>query len=82
MRRFLARFSKPVRSVHAQSWADFTITTFGFKFSVHTGMIVRRRGIFGTLILQDNAEQDFESGQAVARRRRYQVPVSIGRLSP
>ena len=37
MRRFLARFSEPVRSVHAPSWADFITATPVFKFSVQTG---------------------------------------------
>ncbi len=36
MRRFLARFGEPVRSVHAPSWADFITTTPVFKLSVHT----------------------------------------------
>ncbi len=36
MRRFLARFSEPVSSVRAPSWADFITTTRELKFSVHT----------------------------------------------
>src|SRR3981081_1673931 len=36
MRRFLARVSEPVRSVHAPSWADFITATPELKFSVHT----------------------------------------------
>ena len=43
MRRFLARFSEPVRSVHAPSWADFITATPEFKLSVHLkGMITRK----------------------------------------
>src|ERR1035438_9128202 len=30
-------FSEPEASVHARSLADFTTTTSGFRFSVHTG---------------------------------------------
>jgi hypothetical protein len=37
MRPFLARFSEPVWSGHAPSWADFTTTTRELKFSVQTG---------------------------------------------
>lgn len=36
MRRFLARFSGLESSVHTRSSAGFTITTSGFRFSVHT----------------------------------------------
>src|SRR3954447_13795659 len=36
MRRSLAWYSAPVSSVHAPSWADFTITTRGLNFSVYT----------------------------------------------
>jgi hypothetical protein len=36
MRRSSARFSQPVSSVHAPSWADFTTITSVLKFSVHT----------------------------------------------
>ena len=32
----LARFSEPVWSGRAPSWADFTMSTSRFKFSVHT----------------------------------------------
>jgi hypothetical protein len=40
IRGFLARFSEPVRSVHAPSWADFITATPEFKLSVHLkGMI-------------------------------------------
>jgi hypothetical protein len=51
MRRSLVRYSVPVSSVRASSWADFITTTPVFKFSVHT----RIRGIgflvlFGTLL--------------------------------
>jgi carboxyl-terminal processing protease len=36
MRRFLARFGEPVRSVHAPSWADFITAMVGFKvFGTH-----------------------------------------------
>src|ERR1700724_3129881 len=38
MRQSLARFSEPVSSVHAPSWADFITATPAFKLSVHTGM--------------------------------------------
>jgi hypothetical protein len=38
MRRSLARFSGPASLVHAPSWADFTTTTAGFEFSVHTAL--------------------------------------------
>lgn len=41
MRRSLARFSGPVSLIRAQSLADSTITTFEFRFSVHTGVPVR-----------------------------------------
>src|SRR3984893_324980 len=37
MRRFPARFSEPVSSVHALSWADFITATSALKLSVHTG---------------------------------------------
>ena len=37
-RRFLARFSGPEASVHPRYLVDFTITTSGFRFSVHTPM--------------------------------------------
>src|SRR3984893_4444206 len=37
MRQSLARFSEPVSSVHAPSWADFITATPAFKLSVHTG---------------------------------------------
>ena len=36
MRRSLARYSAPVSSVHAPSWADSITTMVGFRFSVHT----------------------------------------------
>src|ERR1700681_2098031 len=36
MRQSLARFSEPVSSVHAPSWADFITATPAFKLSVHT----------------------------------------------
>src|ERR1700682_5920573 len=39
MRRSLAWYSAPVSFVHVPSWADFITITFGFRFSVHTGMI-------------------------------------------
>jgi hypothetical protein len=35
-RRFLARFSRPESSVHTRYLVDFTITTSGFRFLVHT----------------------------------------------
>src|SRR5665811_407720 len=35
MRRFLVRFIRPESFVHTRSSAGFTITTSGFKFSVH-----------------------------------------------
>jgi hypothetical protein len=35
-RRLLARFSAPEASVHTRYLVDFTITTSGYKFSVHT----------------------------------------------
>jgi hypothetical protein len=37
MRRSLARFSGLESSVHTRYSADFIITTFAFRFSVHTG---------------------------------------------
>src|ERR1700716_862928 len=38
MRRSLARYSAPVSSVHAPSWADFTTTMVGFRvFGTHSG---------------------------------------------
>src|SRR5450756_2950678 len=37
MRRFLVRFIRLESFVHTRSSASFTITTSGFKFSVHTG---------------------------------------------
>src|ERR1700738_918611 len=38
MRRSLARYSAPVSSVHAPSWADFITTMVGFRvFGTHTG---------------------------------------------
>src|SRR5450759_2270519 len=45
MRRFLVRFIRPESFVHTRSSAGFTITTSGFKFSVHTGgpLAVRTR---------------------------------------
>src|ERR1700730_7815667 len=36
MRRFPVRFIRPESFVHTRSSAGFTITTSGFKFSVHT----------------------------------------------
>jgi hypothetical protein len=36
MRRFLVRFTEPVRSGRAPSWADFITTTAELKFSLHT----------------------------------------------
>src|ERR1035437_3624015 len=36
MCRFLVRFIRPDSFVHTRSSAGFTITTFEFKFSVHT----------------------------------------------
>jgi hypothetical protein len=38
MRRFLVRFIRPESFVHTPISAGFTITTSGFKFSVHTGV--------------------------------------------
>ena len=38
MRRSLAPFSGPELLVHTRSLADFITTTFGFRFSVHTGL--------------------------------------------
>jgi hypothetical protein len=43
MRRFLARFSEPVRSVHAPSWADFITATPEFKLSVHTTQLLQAK---------------------------------------
>src|SRR5258708_5186680 len=42
MRRSLARFSGLESSVHTRYSADFIITTFAFRFSVHTGVPTRR----------------------------------------
>src|ERR1700680_3481963 len=39
MRRFPARFIRPESFVHTRSSAGFTITTSGFKFSVHTAIV-------------------------------------------
>jgi hypothetical protein len=39
MRRFPVRFIRPESFVHNPSLADFIITTSGFEFSVHTGII-------------------------------------------
>jgi hypothetical protein len=39
---FLARFSEPVRSGHAPSWADFITATPVFKFLIHTGAAVKK----------------------------------------
>jgi pimeloyl-ACP methyl ester carboxylesterase len=36
MRQSLAQYSEPVSFVRTPSWADFTITTTEFEFSVHT----------------------------------------------
>ncbi len=36
MHQSLARFSGPESSLQTRSLADFTATTSGFKFSVHT----------------------------------------------
>ena len=36
------RFSDPVSSVRTPSWADFTITTRGFDFSVHTATAIQK----------------------------------------
>ncbi|WP_207231105.1 hypothetical protein, partial [Bradyrhizobium sp. Leo121] len=49
-RRFLARFSEPVRSVHAPSWADFITTTPELKFSVHTRAYMLDRSWFHPLL--------------------------------
>ena len=43
MRRSLARYSAPVSSVQAPSWADFITTTPVFKFSVHTAHVEEHR---------------------------------------
>src|SRR5450755_3176017 len=43
MRRFLVRFIRPESFVHTRSSAGFTITTSGFKFSVHTPRISIRQ---------------------------------------
>src|SRR5258706_13349751 len=43
MRRFLVRFIRPESFVHTRSSAGFTITTSGFKFSVHTGEYIASR---------------------------------------
>ena len=40
MRRSLAPFSGPESSVHTRSLADFITTTSGFRFSVHTPVVV------------------------------------------
>jgi hypothetical protein len=37
-----ALFSGPEASVHTQSLADFTTTTSGFRFSVHTGPLLNK----------------------------------------
>jgi hypothetical protein len=42
MRRFLARFTGLVSSVHTRYLPDFIITTSGFRFSVHTGDVLRQ----------------------------------------
>src|SRR5260370_41816325 len=39
MRRFLVRFITPESFVQTESSAGFTITTSGFEFSVHTGVL-------------------------------------------
>ena len=39
MRRSLAPFSGSDLSIHTRSWADFIITTFASRFSVHTRML-------------------------------------------
>ena len=36
IRRSIAPFSGSDLSIRTRSWADFTITTFAFRFSVHT----------------------------------------------
>jgi hypothetical protein len=43
MRPFLAQFSEPVWSGHLPSWADFITTTPVFRFSVHTGGVLREQ---------------------------------------
>jgi hypothetical protein len=44
MRPLLARFSEPVSSVHAPSWAYFITATPAFKLSVHTVGVISSRG--------------------------------------
>ena len=45
MLRSLARFSGPDSLVHARSLADFITTTSGFRFSVHTAVLLAARSI-------------------------------------
>src|SRR6202040_2135829 len=59
MRQSLARFSEPVSSVHAPSWADFITATPAFKLSVHTGweqapryLIRDRDGAYGEVFIR------------------------------
>ena len=43
MRRSLAPFSRPESLGHTRSLADFITTTFGYRFSVHTGVALPLR---------------------------------------
>ena len=36
---FCPKFNRSESFVHTRSWAGFTIITFGFEFSVHTGWL-------------------------------------------
>src|ERR1019366_1804099 len=57
MRRFLVRFIRPESFVHTRSSAGFTITTSGFKFSVHTTAETEHGGI-----VSDQANLDRSGG--------------------
>ena len=77
MRRFLARFSEPVRSGHVPSRADFITTTPELKFSVHTGDAIASTNLDGiTISWNMSAERIFgyESGEVIGTPITILVP--------
>jgi len=79
MRRSLARYSAPVSSVHAPSWADFITTMVGFRVSVHTAVdpdrTRRSRDVMTEFCVTMRIASDWKSG-TVSRR------ASNGRTNP
>src|SRR5258708_15392915 len=66
MHQSLVKFSESETSNHAPSWADFTITTSGFRFSVHTAIALRHQGIEVLVLEQAEVLSEIGAGIQIA----------------